>query len=167
MTAPVRSRLVRHVRGKETRMATTEEIQRRVEQADTARSAQRSAAAARVGELAARRAAIAEQLAAIERELGDVLAAAQDVIGIDELARFTDVPAADLTRWLTARTTTRTKRKRPTGGGSAARSDPSRRPAGARTPAAGQTSTRSEPAAARADAANTADAPVRVPAEVA
>ncbi|MBV9845798.1 MAG: hypothetical protein JOZ47_12075 [Kutzneria sp.] len=148
-------------------MATTEEIQRRVEQADTARSAQRSAAAAQVGELAARRAAIAEQLADIERELGDVLAAAQDVIDIDELARFTDVPAPDLTRWLTARTTTRTKRKRPTGGGSATKSDPSRRPAAARTPAAGQTSTRSEPAVARTDATEAAETPARVPAEVA
>lgn len=144
-------------------MATTEEIQRRVEQADTARSAKRSAAAQQVGELAARRAAIAEQLADIERELGDVLAAAQDVIDIDELARFTDVPAADLTRWLTARTTTRAKRKRPTGGGAAAKSDPSRRPAGAKTPTADQTSTRSEPALPRADAAT----PARVPAEVA
>lgn len=57
-------------------MATTEEIQRRVEQTDTARSAKRSAAAQQVGELAARRAAIAEQLADIERALGDVLAAA-------------------------------------------------------------------------------------------
>lgn len=144
-------------------MATTEEIQRRVEQADTARSVKRSAAAQQVGELAARRAAIAEQLDNIERELGDVLAAAQDVIDIDELARFTDVPAADLTRWLTARTTTRTKRKRPAAGGPAATSDPSRRPGGARTPTAGQTSTRSEPAVPRADA----DAPARVPAEVA
>jgi hypothetical protein len=148
-------------------MATTEEIQRRVEQADTARSAQRSTAAAQVGELAARRAAIAGQLADIERELGDVLAAAQDVIDVDELARFTDVSAADLTRWLTARTTTRTKRKRPTGGGFAAKSEPSRRPVAARTPAGGQTSTRSEPATARADAAEAADAPARVPAEVA
>ena len=143
-------------------MATTEEIQRRVEEADTARSAKRSAAARQVGELAARRAAIAEQLADIERELGDVLAAAQDVLDIDELARFTDLPAADLTRWLTTRTTTRTKRKRPTAAGPAATSDPSRRPAAARTPTA-QTSTRSESAVPRADA----DTPARVPAVVA
>ena len=144
-------------------MATTEEIQRRVEQADTARSAQRSTAAQQIGELAARRAAIAEQLADIERELGDVLTAAQDVIDIDELARFTDVPAPDLTGWLTARTTTRTKRKRPTGGGPAAKSEPNRRPAGAKTPTADQTSTRSGPALPRADAAT----PARVPAALA
>ncbi|WP_246127720.1 hypothetical protein [Amycolatopsis rhizosphaerae] len=94
---------------------TTDEIQRRVEEADTARSAKRSEAARQVGELAQRRAAVAAQLEDIERQLGDVLAGAQEVIDIDELARFTDVPAADLTRWLTARTTSRPKRKRSPG----------------------------------------------------
>jgi hypothetical protein len=117
---------VRHANEKETRMATTEEIQPRVEQADTARSAKRSAAAQQVGELAQRRPAIAEQLESIERELGDVLAGAQDVIDIDELARFTDVPAADLTRWLTAHTArkpNRAKRTRPAIAGPGAQSD--------------------------------------------
>lgn len=101
-------------------MATTEEIARRVEQADAARSAKRAAAAQRVGELAQRRAALAEQLDDIERQLGDELAAAQEVMDVDELASFTDVPAAALSRWLTARTTRkpgRTRRKRTTGSG--------------------------------------------------
>jgi hypothetical protein len=145
-------------------MATTEEIQRRVEQADTARSEKRSAAAQQVGELAQRRAAIAEQLEDIERQLGDVLAGAQDVIDIDELARFTDMPAADLTRWLTARTTARSKRKRPAAGGSGAKSGTSRGPAPAATPTPGPTSTLSEPAVPRAGGAETA---ARVSAEVA
>ncbi|MCE7009935.1 hypothetical protein LWC34_45090 [Kibdelosporangium philippinense] len=95
-------------------MATNEEIELRVKQSDTARSAKRSITAVRVGELAQRRAAVAEQLADIERELGDVLAGASDVIDIDELARFTDVPAADLARWLTNRKSARGRRKRPT-----------------------------------------------------
>lgn len=142
-------------------MATAEEIERRVEQADTARSAKRSAAAQQVGALAQRRAAIAEQLADVEEQLGDVLAAAQEVMDMDELARFTDVPAADLTRWLTARKPSRGKRKRPTTG---AASDVNRGPSAARTSTARPASTPSEPAPARID---DADTPARVPAEVA
>lgn len=93
-------------------MATTEEIERRVEEADTARSATRATVAKRVGELAKRQAAVAEQLRGLEHELGDVLAKSSDVIDIDELARFTDVPVADLKRWLIDRKITRPKRKR-------------------------------------------------------
>jgi hypothetical protein len=140
-------------------MATADEIERRVEQADTARSAKRSAAAQQVGALAQRRAAIAEQLTDIEEQLGDVLAAVSDVMDIDELAGFTDVPAADLTRWLTARKPTRTKRKRPAASGE---NDTNRGPSAARTSTARRTST--PPEAARTEAADT---PVRVPAEVA
>ncbi|WP_211348165.1 hypothetical protein [Saccharothrix texasensis] len=97
-------------------MATSEEIQRRVEQADTARSVKRSAVAQQVGELAQRRAVLAGQLDDVERELGDVLAEASDVMDIDELARFTDIPAPDLTGWLTARKPLRTRRNKPSGG---------------------------------------------------
>jgi ParB-like chromosome segregation protein Spo0J len=95
-------------------MATVEEIARRVEQADAARSKRRSAAARRVGELAVQRADAATKLADIERELGEVLAEFSDVIGVDELAEFTEVPAADLQQWLNGRVTTRPKRKRST-----------------------------------------------------
>jgi hypothetical protein len=145
-------------------MATPEEIRRRVEEADTARSAKRSVAAQQVGELAQRRAAIAEQLADVERQLGDIFAAAKDVMDVDELARFTDVPAADLTRWLTARKTTRTKRKRPTAGAPGEESDMSRGPATARTPTAGTANTRPEPAI---PGTNTGHAPPRDTADVA
>lgn len=103
-------------------MATTEEIERRVEEADAARSVRRSAAAQRIGELAHRRALIVQQLSDIERELGDVLAESSDVMEIDELARFTDLPAADLTQWLNGRKTSRTKRKKLTGGAAGAKS---------------------------------------------
>jgi hypothetical protein len=113
-------------------MATPEEIRVRVERADTARSAARSAAAQQVGDLAQRRAAIVEQLAEVERQLGDVLAAAQEVMGVEEMAQFTDVPAGDLTRWLTARKPSRAKRKRP--GTDKAHSDTGREPAGTRAP---------------------------------
>ena len=142
-------------------MATAEEIRRRVEDADTARSAKRSAAAEQIGELAARRATIAEQLDDIERQLGDVLAAARDVMDIDELARFTDVPAADLTRWLAARKPTRAKRKRPTTGAPSADSTTSREPSAARPPAAARASNAPGPSAPRVDAAD-----ARVPAQV-
>lgn len=144
-------------------MATTEEIERRVEEADAARSARRSATAKQVGELAQRRAAIAEQLRNIEQELGDVLAESSDVIEIDELARFTEVPAADLTRWLNDRKTTRTKRKKPAGGASGTKSATSRGPSTAGAPTAGQASTPQEPPMPRD---STANAPTRVTAEV-
>ncbi|MFD0204009.1 MULTISPECIES: hypothetical protein [Saccharothrix] len=93
-------------------MATPEEIRQRVEEADTARSARRAAAAQQVGELAGRRAAIVEQLDEVERELGDVVADAQDVIDVDELAAFTDLKPSDLTGWLAARKPGRGKRKK-------------------------------------------------------
>ncbi|MCC8245028.1 hypothetical protein [Saccharothrix luteola] len=114
-------------------MTTPEEIRRRVEQTDAARSVRRAAAAQQVGELAHRRAAIIEQLEDVERELGDVLAEAQDVIGVDELARFTDLKPADLTAWVTGRRTGRGKRKKTTGA-SSTRSD-MRRSSGSRTSA--------------------------------
>lgn len=96
-------------------MPTAEEIERRVEVADTARSERRSAAARRIGKLADRHAELAEQLGDIERELGDVLAESGDVIEIDELAAFTDIPATELTRWLNNTKPARTKRKKPAG----------------------------------------------------
>ena len=139
-------------------MATAEEIERRVEQADTARSAKRAAAAQQVGALAQRRAAVAEELVEIEGQLGDVLAAASDVMDMDELARFTDVQSADLTRWLTARKPARGKRKRPAAG---TEDDTSRAPSTARASTTRPTSAQPAPARTRG-----ADARVRVPAEV-
>jgi hypothetical protein len=143
------------------RMATAEEIKRRVEQTDTARSAQRATAAQEVGALAQRRAVVAEQLADIDAQLGDVLAEASKVMSIDELAAFTDIPAADLTQWLTARKTARTKRKpRPATGTDGA---PSRVPSTAKASTTRSTAAPPDAAPARID--NTAP-PARVPAEV-
>ena len=93
-------------------MPATEEIERRVGDADSTRTARRVATATRIGELARRRASVVEQLADIDQEIGTVLAESSDVIEIDELARFTDVPAADLTQWRDNRRTARTKQKR-------------------------------------------------------
>jgi len=141
-------------------MTTADEIERRVEQVDTARSAKRAAAAQQVGALAQRRAAIAEQLADIEEQLGDVLAAVSDVMDIDELAGFTDVPAADLTRWLNSPEThphqAQTARRR-----RGQRHEP-------RTVHGQDADGPRDICTARARAASdAADAPVRVPAEVA
>ncbi|MCK2239769.1 MULTISPECIES: hypothetical protein [unclassified Crossiella] len=140
-------------------MGTIEEIERRIEEADAARSARRTAAAKRVGELAHQRAAVAERLADIERDLGEVLAESSDIIEIDELARFTEVPVADLTRWLDCRKTGRVKRKRSNAGAPATKKDPSRGPAAAGTSAAGQASTLPASAEPRADTVHT---PVRM-----
>jgi len=141
-------------------MATTEEIQRRVEEADSARSVRRSAAAQQIGELAQRRAALVEQLDDIERELGDVLVAAQDVIDVNELAQFTDVPADDLTRLLERRKAASTKRKKSSAG---TQNHTSRKPSGTRTLSAGHASTLPEAPIPRN---GTADAPAPVTAAV-
>ncbi|NUT51418.1 MAG: hypothetical protein HOV94_29560 [Saccharothrix sp.] len=113
-------------------MATPEEIRRRVEEADTARSARRAAAAQQVGELAGRRAAILAQLAEVERELGEVVADAQDVIDVDELAAFTDLKPSDLTEWLAGHKPGRGKRRK-TSAVPGTQSD-TRRASGPRTP---------------------------------
>ena len=140
-----------------TDIATAEEIDRRVEAADTARRAKRSAAAKEVGELAQRRTVLAEQLAEVERQLGEVLADAGDVLEIDELARFTNIPAADLTAWLTSRKPARTaKKKRPATASSGA-------PSAAKTSTNGQAPVPPQPAVSRTDSA---DAPDRVTAGV-
>lgn len=144
-------------------MLTAEEIQRRVKEADADRGAKRSATASRVGELAKRRAAVAEQLADIDRELGDVIAESSDVIEIDELARFTDVPAADLTQWLNSRKATRPRRKRTTVSASTAKSDAPHGIA-TETPTTSQLPTSTERASNPADVLQ---APAGVPAEVA
>lgn len=138
-------------------MATTEEIRRRVEQADIERSARRSAAAQQVGELARRRAAVAAQLTDVERELGDVLAAAQDVIDLDELARFTDLKTVDLTQWLTTRTPRRGRPRKQTSNGTSNGHAVRGRPASQRTRATRQEAAPPNPSgptesAARGDA---------------
>lgn len=117
-------------------MATPEEIERRIEENDLPRSFRRAAAAKRVSELANQRASVAQQLSDLERELGDVLSESSDVLEIDELARFTDIPAADLTRWLNDRKMTRSKRKRPTARTSSGTNATSQRPSTAHTPPA-------------------------------
>ncbi|MFF5990415.1 hypothetical protein [Prauserella flavalba] len=144
-------------------MATTEEIERRVEQADAARSAKRAAAAKRVGELALLRAEVAEKLGDIERELGDVLAESSDVISVDELAKFTDVPATDLTQWLNGRKTTRPKRKRSTASTTTAKRDASQASSTSNTAPATQLSASPELAEPRNGAADTS---TRIPTPV-
>lgn len=114
-------------------MATPEEIRQRVEEADTARSARRAAAAQQVGELAQRRAEIVAQLAEVERELGEVVAGAQDVIDVDELAAFTDLKPSDLTGWLAGHKPSRGKRRKATTTTSAHGDSPT--PTGSRAPA--------------------------------
>ncbi|MFD4252494.1 hypothetical protein ACFWQL_22390 [Amycolatopsis thermoflava] len=81
-------------------MVTSEdEITRRLQETDSARSARRTHAATTIGELARRHAELAGQLAELERELGDTLTAAGDVIDVTELSQVTDIPVTDLARW--------------------------------------------------------------------
>ncbi|MFC0107929.1 hypothetical protein [Kibdelosporangium aridum] len=131
-------------------MATSEEIERRIEEADAAISAKRVAAAKRVSQLAHRRAVLAEQLADVERELGDELAQASDVMNTKEMARFTDVPVADLDQWLNSQKSARPRRKKPAS-------------AAAKTPVSRSTSTETESGATQSVAV---EALARVPAEV-
>jgi len=92
-------------------MATAEEIAHRVAESDTARTARRSSVAKNVGELAGRQAVVAEELRRIEDQLGAAVVAAQEVMEIKELARFTDVRVKDLIRWSAAQKPTRGRRK--------------------------------------------------------
>ncbi|MEV6905986.1 hypothetical protein [Amycolatopsis sp. NPDC051071] len=96
-------------------VTTDDEITRRIEERDSARSARRAQAAGTVGALARRHTELAGQLADVERELGEALTAAGDVIDVPELAAVTDVPATDLTRWRdqAAKPARGGKRKRP------------------------------------------------------
>ncbi|MFI7679544.1 hypothetical protein [Actinophytocola sp. NPDC049390] len=103
---------------------TADEIERRVTENDTARSTRRATAARRVGELARQHAAIAGQLADIERQLGELLAEADDVLTIDELARFTNLPAATLTQWRANHKPKRGTRRKPSSGGSRTQTSP-------------------------------------------
>lgn len=93
-------------------MATTDDIARRVEEADSARSARRTKAALLVGELAHERSTVLKRLGDIDQQIGDAIVDNSDVIDIDELAAFTDSAPADLTQILNARKPNRGKRKR-------------------------------------------------------
>jgi len=97
-------------------MPTDDEVEHRIEDVDAPRTARRKAAARQVNQLAQRRAAIVAQLEDVEGQLGQIIADAEDVITIDELARFTDLKAADLNQWAAGRKTTRARRKKPTAG---------------------------------------------------
>lgn len=95
-------------------MATTNDIARRVEEADSARSARRTKAALLVGELTHERTAVLQRLSEIDQQIGDAIMDNNDVIAIDELAAFTDTPSADLEQIVSARKPNRGRRKRRT-----------------------------------------------------
>ena len=97
-------------------MPTDDEVEHRIENVDAPRTARRKAAAQQVNQLAQRRAAIVAQLEDVEGQLGQIIADAEDVITVDELARFTDLKAADLNQWVAGRKATRTRRKKPSAG---------------------------------------------------
>lgn len=75
-------------------MATPEEIKNRVDEFDSARSSRRKAAAHKVSELAVRHDELASEVDEVKRTLAEVLAEYSDVITVEELARFTEVPEA-------------------------------------------------------------------------
>ncbi|MFC3898006.1 hypothetical protein ACFOWZ_41620 [Lentzea rhizosphaerae] len=93
-------------------MTTIDDIARRVEEADSARSARRTKAAQLVGELAHERVAVVQRLADIDQQIGDAIAENGDVIAVDELARFTGVSAADLAQILDSRKQSRGRRRK-------------------------------------------------------
>lgn len=98
-------------------MATSNEIRQRIEQIDATTSTRRVTAAQRVSELAERRRTLATELEEIDTELGEVITEHADVISVPELAAVTDIPASELTTWLSSRKPSRAKRKRPTSTG--------------------------------------------------
>ncbi|SDN05809.1 hypothetical protein [Allokutzneria albata] len=115
-------------------MTTPEEVQRRVADSDASRSTRRAEAAKQIFELAQRRTAVAQHLEDVERQLGEILTNASEDIAIDELARFTDIPVADLTRWRDMRPTARTKRRKTAGGATGTKNTTRRATAAEPTP---------------------------------
>ncbi|GAA3588296.1 hypothetical protein GCM10022222_86070 [Amycolatopsis ultiminotia] len=95
-------------------VALNDEIDRRVTENDIPLTERRSAAAKQVAELARRRVAIAADLHDVDEELARTLTASAKIMEIAELARFTDVSAADLSRWLDAGQPKPGRRKKPT-----------------------------------------------------
>jgi len=93
-------------------MTTIDDIARRVEDADAARSARRTKAAQLVGELAHERVAVVQRLADIDQQIGDAIVENGDVITVDELAKFTGVSAADLAQILDSRKNSRGRRRK-------------------------------------------------------
>lgn len=96
-------------------MTTIDDIARRVEDADSARSARRTKAAQLVGELAHERVAVVQRLADIDQQIGDAIVENGDVITVDELAKFTGVSAADLAQILDLRKHFRGRRRKSAG----------------------------------------------------
>ena len=99
-------------------MTTIDDIARRVEEVDSARSARRTKAAQLVGELVQERAAVAQRLADIDQQIGDAVVENGDVIDVDELARFTGVSSADLAQILNSRKHSRGRRRKSADGSS-------------------------------------------------
>ncbi|MET9629054.1 hypothetical protein ABZX92_16485 [Lentzea sp. NPDC006480] len=109
-------------------MTTINDIARRVEEADSARSARRTKAAQLVGELAHERVEVVQRLADIDQQIGDAIVGNGDVIAVDELARFTGVSAADLAQILNSRKHSRGRRKKITAGSPPGRMGLDRKP---------------------------------------
>ncbi|MET9225585.1 hypothetical protein [Lentzea sp. NPDC003310] len=95
-------------------MATTDDIARRVQEADSARSARRTKAALLVGELTHERTVVLHRLGEIDQQIGDVIVEHNDVIAVEELAAFVDTSATDLEQIVSARRPNRGRRKRRT-----------------------------------------------------
>jgi hypothetical protein len=143
-------------------MVTEEEIDRRIQDKDAPRSARRAAAAKRIAELAQRHAVLIAQVNDIERALGEALAESHDVIDVNELHEFTDVPTVELNRWLTTHTTvknTRAKRKRATATAPSTDRERNQQPSEARKPPEG---TRAAPGARPGPGAPHTRVPVEV-----
>lgn len=79
-------------------MATADEIRARVKTADEARIASRADRAAAVAEVHGRRAAALTELERIEADLTTAVRSATEVMTLDELIAFADVPRTDLPR---------------------------------------------------------------------
>lgn len=93
-------------------MATPDEIQHRVDEFDSARSARRKAAAHQVSELAVRHDELVSEVDKVKRTLAEVLAEYSDVITVEELARFTEVPVSHLEQWQDGAKPGRNKKRR-------------------------------------------------------
>ena len=77
-------------------MVTTDEIRKRVEEADRARQESRADAAAAIAIAVEERTKVRAELAALEASIATQISASATVMSLDELAEFTGIPMAEL-----------------------------------------------------------------------
>lgn len=93
-------------------MPTDQEIERRVTTDDTPITARRIAIAQKVSELGTQIAVVSEQLQRLIGQVRQEISGNHEIITVEKLSIYTDIPKATLNEWLAGQKTMGNKRKR-------------------------------------------------------